>query len=221
MIKKFSASRFPFSDEGMTIQIEDASDGASAIHYVADELSSGFRNDALPGDVVVSDYFTRAEVVEQRILRNDMAADIGESDRRSRFTLAMLVEPRSVAVYLRMFQALFASIAISFLVLFIKPVHVDPRFGLPVGAFFAAVGNNIFVSTLLPYSDRITLADLINMTGVFTIFLVLIQSTISLYLFDTLGRERLARFFDHVSIAALFFGYILLNVMLPCAAMTN
>jgi hypothetical protein len=53
-----------------------------------------------------------------------------------------------------MFQALFASVAIALIVFFIKPIHVDPRFGLGVGAFFAAVGNNIFVGSMLPPAHR-------------------------------------------------------------------
>ena len=70
---------------------------------------------------------------------------------------------------------------------FIKPIHVDPRFGLSVGAFFAAFGNNIFIGTLPPQSDRIMLAQIVNSISLGTIFLTLVQSAIALYILDIPG----------------------------------
>jgi hypothetical protein len=95
---------------------------------------------------------------------------------------------------------------------------VDPRFGLGIGAFFAAVGNNIYIGSVLPYSSQISLASMINAVGLLTIFLTLVQSTISLYIFDTKGRERLSRFFDHVSFAVFLIGYLTINLVLPISA---
>jgi len=119
---------------------------------------------------------------------------------------------------MKMFQALFASVAIAFIVFFIKPIHVDPRFGLGVGAAFAAVGNNIFVGTMLPPAEGITLIAMVNAIGLATIFLTLVQSAISLYVLDTLGKERLRVFFDMVSFIVFLIGYAVVNLMLPLAA---
>jgi hypothetical protein len=117
-----------------------------------------------------------------------------------------------------MFQALFASVAIALIVFFIKPIHVDPRFGLGVGAFFAAVGNNIFVGSMLPPAEGIALTGMVNAIGLATIFLTLVQSTISLYILDTMGQEKLRRFFDKVSFVVFLIGYAVINLMLPLAA---
>jgi hypothetical protein len=121
-------------------------------------------------------------------------------------------------VYMKLFQALFASVAIAFIVFFIKPIHVDPRFGLGVGALFATVGNNIFVGTMLPPAEGITLIAMVNAIGMATIFLTLVQSTISLYILDTMGKEKLRRFFDKVSFVAFLVGYAVVNLVLPLAA---
>ena len=48
---------------------------------------------------------------------------------------------------------------------------------------------------LLPIESR-------TLLGLITILLTPAQSTISLYLFDTLGLEKLSRFFDKVSFSA-------------------
>ena len=72
--------------------------------------------------------------------------------------------------------------------------HVDPRFGLPVGAAFTAVANIIAIGALLPRAEGFILADMTNAVGLATIFFILVHSAISLYFFDTLGKEKLSRF---------------------------
>jgi hypothetical protein len=212
MTKSFDASRFPFSDEGLLVRVEDAT---HEVRYVADNSSSKIGPDALPRGLKLGGL-----MVEARSGRGDSASAGGKTVARSELAFGLLIVPESFGIYLKMFQALFASVAIALIVLFIKPIHVDPRFGLPVGGFFAAVGNNVYVSSLLPHSDRFTLVSLVNATGLFTIFLVLVQSAISLYLQDTLDQERLRRFFDHVSFAIFLLGYVAINLALPFAAKT-
>ena len=115
-------------------------------------------------------------------------------------------------------KAHFASVSVALMALFIKPIHIDCRCGLPVGGFFAAVGNGIFVGTLLPQADRFTLSDMVNATGLLTIFLIMVQSVMSLHIYDTMGNERLSRLFDRVSFAVLLIGYAAVNLALPLSA---
>jgi len=117
-----------------------------------------------------------------------------------------------------MLQALFVSIAIAFIVFFIKPIFVEPRFGLGVGAVFAAVGNNIYVGSILPPGGGTTLIAMVNAVGLATIFLTLVQSAISLYILDGMGQEKLRLFFDKMSFVVLFVGCAVVNLMLPLAA---
>jgi hypothetical protein len=137
---------------------------------------------------------------------------------RSHFVLGMLVVADGIGLYQKFFQALFASIAVALIALFIKPIHVDCRFGLPVGGFFTSVGNNIFIGTLLPHAERLTLTDMVNATGLLTIFFILLQSVISLHIYDTMGNERLSRFFDRASFAVFLIGYVAVNLALPLAS---
>jgi hypothetical protein len=130
----------------------------------------------------------------------------------------MLVNIPSWPIYFKNFQALFASLAIAFLVFFIKPTHVDPRFGLGIGAFFAVIANNILVGSLLPPQGRFSLTAMVNALGLATIFLTLVQSTISLYIEDTMGQGKLRRLFDKVSFAVFAIGYTATNLLLPLAA---
>ena len=218
LTKFFDASRFPFSDQGLAIQVEDSAHDARRLRYVADEEESGINRSGVPPALKITKSIAMVKVHTYGSRRGDPRQPANAAGPHSRFTFAMLVSPPGSVLYLKMFQALFASVAIAFIVFFIRPIHVDPRFGLGVGALFAVVGNNIFVGSILPPAEGITLAAMINMIGLATIFLTLVQSAISLYIEDTMGQERLRRLFDKVSFIVFVIGFAVVNLMLPLVA---
>jgi hypothetical protein len=213
MEEDLDASRFPFGENGLIIQVEDITHGAEALRYVADKQGSRIDPDAVPRTVKLTRFLADTKTGIQR------SGPAGNNWKaRSQFILAMLVVTDGIGIYQKFFQALFASVAVALIALFIKPIHVDCRFGLPVGGFFTSVGNNIFVGTLLPHAERLTLTDMVNATGLLTIFFILLQSVISLHIYDTMGNERLSRFFDRVSFAVFLIGYVAVNLALPISA---
>jgi hypothetical protein len=120
--------------------------------------------------------------------------------------------------FVKMFLGLYIAVAIALLAFFIKPTDVDPRFGLGVGALFAAVANSYITSSLVPDSGILTLADMVNSVGIVMILLSLVQSTISLHIFDRRGQEAFSRRFDRVSFAVFATSYAAINIALPLAA---
>lgn len=70
----------------------------------------------------------------------------------------------------------------------------------------------------LPRAGSLTLSDMINSLSLLTIFLVLVQSVIALYVFDTLGREQVARKFDRICFVVILVGYAVVSVALPLVA---
>lgn len=211
MEQSFDPTRFPFSNAGLIVQIEDSSHDTQTLRYEA--YRSGIRLAPLAFSQGLKVKRTYAGVKLYSYGQDSGAGN----EIHSRFVFAMFVEPRGIEIYMKMFQALFASVAISLVVFFIKPTFVDPRFGLGIGAFFAAIGNNIFLVTLLPPANRVTLTDMVNLIGLVTIFLTLVQSTISLHFCDT-ERWRLSRFFDRTCFPLFILGYVIVNLLLPYAA---
>lgn len=117
--------------------------------------------------------------------------------------------------YMKIFVGLFAATAIAMLAFFIKPTDVDPRFGLGVGGFFGAVANMLIASSLFPDSGIMTLMDMVNGIGMITIFLTVVQSTISLYLYDILEEVPLSRLYDRVSLVIFATGVLVINILIP------
>lgn len=215
MEQPFDPARFPFSDAGLAVQIEDASHDTDALRYVVYRSGIRVNHSALSQGMRIARTF--AGVIRFGYGEDSRISPSGAQETHSRFIFGMLVETRGAEIYTKMFQALFASVAIALVVFFIKPTYVDPRFGLGVGAFFAAIGNNIFLVSLLPPANRVTLTDMVNLVGLVTIFLTLVQSTISLHLCDT-ERWRLSRYFDRMCFAIFLVGYLTVNLVLPLAA---
>ena len=94
---------------------------------------------------------------------------------------------------------LLVAVAVALLACFIKPIHVDPRFGLGVGALFAVVANGYLVSSQMPDTGVFPLADLINLLGIGTILITRSQLTISLWVLENSADPDLSRRFDRVS----------------------
>ena len=76
------------------------------------------------------------------------------------------------------------SALVALLALFIKPINVDPRFGLGVGAIFAAMANQYIVTSALPDSATVTSADLVGMATIVVILIGVAESVGSLWLFE-------------------------------------
>jgi hypothetical protein len=150
--------------------------------------------------------------------RGDPRLAPGTKSNYSQARLGIRMQRSGWGYFFKMFQSLYVAVTIAMLAMFVKPTHVDPRFGLGVGGLFAAVANSYATSSLIPDTGLMTLADMVNGFGVWMILLTVIQSTISLCLFEHLGAELLSRRFDQVSFAVLSTGYVAVNIALPLAA---
>ncbi len=218
IVTHFDTSRIPFGGGILGVGIEDGRDGVDRLRYVADEADMRFDPRAVSpkwwiekATGYVTSYRYPSRFGSPRL-------EAGASAVRSRYVFGILAFISGWGIYTSLFQALFVAVAIAFIAFFIKPIHVDPRFGLGIGAVFAAVGSNIATGFSLINAEGMTLTQMVNGAGLLTIFLTIVQSAVSLWIFDSMGRERLSRVFDLVCFAAFLVGYVGLNVVLPLAA---
>ncbi|CAN5680002.1 hypothetical protein BH20ACI3_BH20ACI3_11030 [soil metagenome] len=216
--KFFDVSRFPRDDHVLTINIESPASERRELLFVADKESSG-----VSSRVRIPGYSTYQEgVLEKphayRSTHGDPRLAAGTEKVQSQFRIGVWIHRQGSGFYLKMFVALFAAVGVAMLAFFIKPTDVDPRFGLGVGALGAVIVNTYVTSSLVPDTGVITLADIVNHVGILTIFLSLLQSAISLYLYEKRGKKTLSRLFDQVSFVVFLAGYLVINLALPWAA---
>lgn len=217
--KAFPAAQIPLDSHLLILAIENGELVRQKLVFVPDREST-----SVSSRVTVPGYkITRWEVLEKahsyKTTRGDPRLPRGTKSTYSQMRLGIVIERAGWGLYLKLFQALHIAVAIAFLACFIKPTDVDPRFGLGVGALFAAVANSYVVSSLVPDTGEFSVADAVNGLGILTILVTLVESTISLYLFDRCGEEKLSQRLDKISFKILVAGFTAVNAALLFASL--
>jgi len=219
--KPFRIRTFPIDAHLLVASFENATHTRGELVFVADELDTAISHRA-----TLSNYrIVRCIAVENphTYKTSRGRSDIDDDHRRtySQPRFVVVIDRGGLGLFAKMFQALFISVAVALLTSFIKPTHVDPRFGLGVGGLFAAVANAYVVGGLAPETNEFSLADVVNLLGIVTILLSLTQSTLSLYVYETLDQPALSRRFDRASFWATFGGFVAALALLMAAAISG
>ena len=216
--KFFDVSRFPRDDHVLTINIESPASERSSLLFVADKENSGVSSRVqIPGYTIYQEALLEKPHA-YRSTHGDPRVASGTEKIQSQIRMGLWIHRQDSGFYLKMFVPLFTAAGVALIAFFVKPTEVDPRFGLGVGALGAAIVNTYVTSSLVPDTGVMTLADTVNQVGILTIFLSLMQSAISLYLYERKGKKRLSRLFDRVSFVIFLAGYSVINLVLPWAA---
>jgi len=219
--KFFDVTRFPCDEHLLTIGIEHPAHQRHEVIFVPDK-----ENSSISSRVNVPAYHLQPPVVLEKphsykTTRGDPRLPAGTKATYSQLRMGIGIERQGWGLFFKMFQFLFVAVLLAHLALFIRPIEVDPRFGLGVGALFAAVANAYVISSLVPDTGVLALADIINGVGIATILLTVVQSTISLWLFSVKGEEELSRVFDRISFFAMLPCYVLVNLAVTWSAIAS
>jgi hypothetical protein len=129
----------------------------------------------------------------------------------SRCEFVLNIERHGFGYALKLMWGMWLSAFVALLALFIKPINVDPRFGLGVGAIFAAMANQYIVSSVLPDSATVTSADIVGMATIVVIFVGVAESVTSLWLYES-EQVALSKRLDRFTIAVVLTMYVAVNV---------
>ena len=196
--------RFPFDRQKIELAIEDASLESDKILYRVDSAESG-----LDVDVKVPGW--RLGNLVGEVFDHHAGSTFGDPDMKDgaspyhRANFSVEIRREGWAYGLKIFLGLVVSVGIGFCALLIRPLDVDPRFGLGVGALFGAVSSEYLVSASLPDTGRFSLADSIHCLSLVIVLAQIAVSTFSLRIWqadDSLGPER-SRLWDRRWIARL------------------
>ena len=189
----WDVSAYPLDNHALPIVIEDSESEEFKLKYVPDVESSNVDEDLqMPGW-----FRARNEAVVKTSSKHSNYGDISlpsnSESKYSSFQFSMVFERRGPLYFLKLFFGLFIAAMIAFLAFFIKPTEVDPRFGLGVGAIFAAVASEYVITSVLPDTGVISLADKLHIVAFAFIFLSLVQSTWSLKLYSSEVDDQVAK----------------------------
>lgn len=211
LYKVWDISRFPLDSHEIAFEVESNESEAHKLVYVPDLQNSGLNQFAtvagwvlMPGD---------ASVRTSRYATNygDVSLPTGSESLYSQFVYRFTINRPGSALFIKLFAGLYIAVGIGFLSLLIRPVD-DPRFGLGIGAMFASVASQYVLSSNLPDSHSLTMADNLHIISFVFIFMVLLESTVALDLWRK-GHESMSQRLDRWSLAAMASSYILLSAV--------
>jgi hypothetical protein len=215
--KFFDVLRFPVDNHVLTLEIEDEQQERPDLIYVVENSTS-----EISSRVQISGY----KIDNMTIIEKPHAYKSNFGDPRldsgmtsfSQLRAGIEISRPDMGFYFRIFIGLFVAVAAALLALCIKPTKVDPRFVLGSGALFVAIANTIITSELIPKTGIMTFADMVNDLGLILILMTLIESVVSLYLYEKKGEKILSRKLDRISLILLFLIYVIINAVIVAAA---
>ncbi len=213
--KDWDIRRFPFDVQKMVIELEESDRDTSELVYIPD-----VRNTQIDPKLSLSTWQIERFELTTSVRRYDTTYGDPTLEASSAYAYAefvLYIRRKTLGLFFSLFTGMYVSFFISWLVFFIDPVDVDPRFGLSVGGLFAAVGNKYIVDSILPQSTTFTLVDKLHVLTYVFLLLCIVLSVASLRIWKNGNPQASARF-DRRSWITILVSYLLANVWLIWAA---
>ena len=210
--QSYDLRKFPLDNQNLTLFFEDSEDDSAALQFVPDEQNTKVgKSVTLPGWKVGNAKIT---VHSNTYDTNYGDLSIGENGSKfSRTIISIPIDREGIGYFFKLFGTVLLAASVAFLSFFIKPVNLDPRFGLGVGGIFAVVASNLVLSSMLPETPQVTLAEGLLLLTIVAIFISLLESVVSLTLWES-DKQPLAIKLDYVT------GWLMPTIyLLACALM--
>ena len=183
MKENWNVNDFPFDKQHLKIQIENTLFDNSSLVFKPDLKGSKFDKEEAIDGWSIKNFRVSAS-------QNDYETGFGderigrENQTFSSFLIEMDIERNAWGLFMKIFIGMYIAFMIAVISFVPHPSEFEPRFGLPVGGLFAAVGNKYIIDSLLPESSTFTLVDTLHALTFFSIFGILVVSAICVRLYD-------------------------------------
>lgn len=191
--KEWDIRYFPFDAQKMTIEFEESNNDIETVVYLADTANTRLDPRLKLANWEIDRYEMLAGTRDYNTTFGDPELAQGTSTY-AHAELNLYIRRNSMGLFFSLFTGMYVAFFISWLVFFIEPHYVDPRFGLSVGGLFASVGNKYIVDSVLPQSTTFTLVDKLHILTFFFLLLCIVLSVRSLWLWTREQKQASARF---------------------------
>ncbi|NOS84799.1 MAG: hypothetical protein HOP31_06640, partial [Ignavibacteria bacterium] len=205
--EEWNVTDFPFDEQVIEIKIEDFDKDNTKLVFVADTAASKIDKDVHLDGWKIKDFGITIDDHTYETNYGDPDIPLTDYSAFSRATMHFTLEREGKGLFFKLFVGLFISVLISLLTFFINPLDLDPRFGLSVGAIFAAIASQYVITSSLPQNESLTLVDILHDITFIYIFLCILVSTISLHYMKQ-GKEVLSQKLDRISFFIFAVSYI-------------
>jgi len=206
--ENFKMDDFPFDAHILEIKIEDSNE-IELIKFIPDIKNSQISSDIDFGGWGL-DYFNTAEYINiYKTNYGDLSLPSFSESTYSQFNFSIYLKRVGVGYFFKLMVGVIISTLICILSFKIKPIHLDPRFGLSIGSLFGAVASEYVVISSIPPTSVMTVADKIHILSFIIILSSIAISTYSLKLFDENKIEK-ANLLDKIAFRISSIVYLVL-----------
>jgi hypothetical protein len=209
MKNSWNVHDFPFDQQRLKMHIENTLFDKRSLIFVPDTSGSSFD----PEEAIDGWNITDFKVSESS---NDYLTGFGDESNKnqnfSSFDVSISLARNAWGMFFKIFLGMYIAFMIATISFTPHPSEMEPRFGLPVGGLFAAVGNKYIIDSLLPESSAFTLVDTLHALTFIGIFGILLVSAIALRQYDS-GRKEMAEETNRKGAKILITAYVICNVI--------
>ncbi len=210
MKQNWKVQDFPFDKQTLKINIENSIYDRNRLVFKVDELGSTCDREMTIDGWKITDFRVNTSLHEYTTVFGDPTSEFLHSDYDS-FNIIIDIERNAWGLFFKIFVGMYIAFLIALLSFAPQVYELEPRFGLPVGGLFAAVGNKYIIDSILPQSSSFSLVDTLHTLTFGGIFLILLVSAVALRLHEN-QKTHLSKLADRWGSFIILSLYILLNV---------
>lgn len=212
MKQSWKVNDYPFDKQFLSVHFENTEYDINDLVFKADVKGSTYDKELTVDGWTVTDFEVRTGVNNYETTFGDYT-NTDESCYYSTFNINMKLERNALGLFLKLFVGMYISFLIAMVSFLIHPKDVEPRFGLPVGALFAAVGNKYIIDSLLPETASFTLVDSLHTFTFASIFLTIFVSAFALSAFRKKEVKKYRRI-NKIGGLIVLISFITLNLLI-------
>ncbi|MFZ6014464.1 MAG: hypothetical protein ACOYXT_29260 [Bacteroidota bacterium] len=217
MKESWNVEDFPFDKQRLKVQIENTLFDKSTLVFQPDIAGSKIDDkEAIDGWTISN--FTVLQTENHYETGFGDSREGRESSTFSQFMIDIEIERNAWGLFAKIFIGMYIAFLIAIISFTPHPSELEPRFGLPVGGLFAAVGNKYIIDSLLPESTTFTLVDTLHAMTFFAIFATLLISAVALKYHD-IGKTDFALKVNRVTSRIVVVAYIIANIVFVLLAL--
>jgi hypothetical protein len=209
MKQSWNVHDFPFDQQRLKMHIENTLFDKRRLVFKPDTIGSSLD----PGEAIDGWNVTDFTVQESA---NDYLTGFGDDSSKnqnfSSFDVIIGLQRNAWGMFFKIFLGMYIAFMIATISFTPHPSEMEPRFGLPVGGLFAAVGNKYIIDSLLPESSAFTLVDTLHALTFIGIFGILLVSAIALRQYDN-GNKQLAERTNRRGARIVITAYVICNMI--------
>jgi hypothetical protein len=209
MKQSWEISGYPFDIQDLNILVESTKYDSRDLTFVADTMGRSYDPDLIVDGWNIRQFDVKtgsslyATTFGEQTLNNK---EVNYANFQMRFAL----ERTAWGLFFKLFLGMYVAFAIAYVSFYINPRVSDPRFGLPVGGLFSAVGNKYIVDSYLPDTSQLTIVDWLHGLTFVMILAIIIFSAYALKLEQ---QRRAYRKTDRIAKTIVIAFYFLVNMI--------